>query len=256
MSSISKDILKKIKQQAIHPIPRWKFLLKNYGIWLVFGSIVLLGGLSVSVVIFMLTDHDWSIYKNLDKGFFEYMVLSIPYFWFLLISIFLVFAWYDLKKTKTGYKYNFVKIGTINILASVVLGILFFYAGLGVRIDRIFADNIPYYQNIHRYSRPGIWQNPEKGLLVGQVVDIAADGSFHIRDLENTNWLINCLNYILCSGIIEEPGNLVRLIGKEMGDHIFQVTEVRPWKNKGDMNIQYFLPNMPPPGMMVPQLNR
>ncbi|MDD5731841.1 MAG: hypothetical protein PHU42_03040 [Patescibacteria group bacterium] len=247
MKDISQNILKKIKQQDVHPIPRWKFLLKNYGIWVIFSLVVLLGGLAVSVVIFMLTDRDWTIYRYLNKSFWEYLLISIPYFWFFLISIFLVFAWYDIKKTKTGYRYSFTKIGAISILSSIILGILFFYAGLGVRIDKIFADNLPYYQNIHHYSRPGVWQNPQSGLLVGEVEDIQGDGSFHIRDLENTNWLINCLNCIWSGGLVGEPGMLVRLVGQEMGDHIFQVSEIRPWKSKGDANIRYFLPNMPPP---------
>jgi len=253
MSSLSKNILKEIKDEHITPIPRWKFLLKNYGRWVAFAVFVLMGSVSISVIIFMLTDHDWDIYRQLNKSFLEYILLSLPYFWFLLVSGFMAFAWYDLEKTKTGYKYGFLKIALVNISLSIILGIIFFYAGLGIKMDKIFADNIPFYQSIHQYARPGIWQNPDRGLLVGKITDIASDGSFHITDPGNHNWLIECLECMIKGGIIKENGMIVKLIGKEVGDQVFQASEVRPWTPPpGDRDIKYFLPNMPIPLPMPP----
>jgi len=247
MSKLSTNILKEIKQQSIHPIPRWKFLLKNYGRWVGFALFVLLGSISISVVIFMLTDHDWDIYRYLNKSFMEYVLLSLPYFWFLLLSAFIAFAWYDLEKTKTGYKYGILKIGLVNIILSVVLGVIFFSAGLGIKIDKIFADNIPYYQTIHQYSRPSIWQNPERGLLVGKITDIANDGSFHITDPADHSWLVECLKCILSGGFVEENGMIVKIIGNKISDQVFDASEIRFWNPQGDRNIRYFLPNMPLP---------
>jgi len=252
MSKLSTNILEKIKDEHIAPIPRWKFLLKNYVKWVGFALFVLMGSISISVVIFMLTDHDWDIYQYLNKSFMEYLLLSLPYFWFLLLSAFIAFAWYDLEKTKTGYKYGFLKIGLVNILLSVVLGIIFFYAGLGIKMDKIFADNLPYYQNIHQYSRPGIWQNPERGLLVGQITDIAEDGSFHIKDPGDHGWLIDCLKCILKGNIVKENGMIVKIIGKQISDQIFEASEIRPWNPQGSKDIRYFLPNMPLPPPPMP----
>lgn len=254
MKDISQNILEKIKDEHIIPIPRWKFLLKNYGRWVAFALFVLMGSISISVVIFMLTDHDWDIYRNLNKSFVEYLLLSLPYFWFLLLSAFIAFAWYDLEKTKTGYKYGFFKIGLINISLSVILGIIFFYAGLGIKIDKIFADNLPYYQNIHQFARPGIWQNPDRGLLVGKITDISENGSFHIIDPGNQNWLIECFECVIRGNLIKENGMIVKLIGKQIGDQVFQVSEIRPWMPpKGNRDMKYFSPNRPMPLPLSPR---
>lgn len=251
MSELSKNILKKIKQQAIKPIPRWKFLLKNYGKWAGFALFVLMGSVSISVVIFMLTDHDWDIYRYLDKSFFEYLLLSIPYFWFLLLSVFVTFAWYDLEKTKAGYKYGFLKIGLVNILLSVVLGIVFFYAGLGIKIDKIFADNLPYYQNIHQYARPDIWENPDRGLLVGKITKTIDENNFRVEDPGKNSWVVNCLNCIFRNRVANLEGAMVKIMGKKIDDGNFQATEIRPLKPKGGMNMDYFRPKIPIP--MPPQ---
>jgi len=253
MKDLSADILKEIKQQDITPIPRWKFLLKNYGIWIIFGLLIILGSLSVSVVIFMFTDHDWDVYKYLNKSFTESILLAIPYFWFVLVSAFLAFAYYDLRRTKTGYKYNFVKIGAINILASVLLGVIFFYSGLGLRIDRIFADNIPYYREIHSFAGPRVWQNPENGLLVGEITSLKEDGNFEIRDLKNQNWLVKCINCLWGGNLVGEQGMLVKLIGKITGDQVFEVSQIRTWKNNCERQPFGFLQkDCPPP---VPNFN-
>jgi len=247
MKDLSTNILEKIKGEHIAPIPRWKFLLKNYGKWAAFALFVLLGSISISVVIFMLIDHDWDIYKYLDKSFWEYLLLSLPYFWFLLVSAFLVFAWHDLKKTKTGYKYGFIKIGFVSILLSIFFGIVFFYAGLGIKIDKIFADNLPYYQKIHQYSRPSIWRNPEKGLLIGRITKKIDDNNFRVEDPDKRSWIINCLNCIFKNRIANLEGMIVKIMGKKIDDNNFQALEIRPLEPRGGMNLEYFLPKIPSP---------
>ena len=230
MKDFSKNILAEIKKQDITPIPKWRFLLKNYGIWAIFALLMVLGSLSVSVVIFMLTDHDWDIYQYLHKSLFEYILIAIPYFWLLFILGFLAFAYYDLRKTDRGYKYSFVKIGSINIVFSVLLGTVFFYAGLGSKIDQVFANNFPYYQNIHRNVGQRIWQNPENGLLTGRVVSFQDDNLFNVLDMDNHNWLVQCINCLWSGNIVGETGMMVKLIGKITGNMMFSASEIRPAK--------------------------
>jgi hypothetical protein len=248
MKDLSKNILAEIKQQEIKPIPRWRFILKNYGIWMAFGLLIILGSLSVSVIIFMFTDHDWNLYSYFNKSLWESILLAIPYFWFILMVGFLAFAYYDLRRTKSGYKLNFIKIGSINILASILLGALFFYSGLGLKIDQIFANNVPFYQSIHQFAGPRVWQNPENGLLVGEITNIENDGNFEIRDLNNQNWLVKCLNCLLNANIVNQQGMLVKLVGKISGNQIFDASELRPWKNNCERQpFGMFRKDCPPP---------
>lgn len=229
MTELQNKILAIIHKEHIKPVPKWKFLLKNYGRWVIFGFLVLLGSLSVSVVIFMFTDRDWDIYRYLDKSLFEYILLGIPYFWFLLVSGFVAFAYYDLKKTRTGYKYSFTKIGAINVLASILLGTVFFYSGLGAKIDTAFADNLPYYRDLHGFNGPRVWDNPSKGLLAGEITEIMNEDSFVVQDLKGNLWMVACNHCLGGNGIAGVIGVPVKLIGKSEGEGAFQVSEIRPF---------------------------
>lgn len=227
MDNISKNVLEQIKQEHITPRPRWEFALKNSFFWLIFAFLVVLGGLAVSVIIFMLTDQDWAIYRHLNKSFVEYLLLSIPYFWFLLVSLFVAVAWFEFKNTKTGYKHSFIKIGFINILASVVLGLLFFYSGLGLKTDRIFADHIPLYQSMHPYRTENIWANPGDGFLVGEITSISGENTFFVLDPLQKEWLVDCSDCDLEEDRGVSVGMIVRTLGEKIDEANFKAFEVR-----------------------------
>uniref|UniRef100_A0A7C4M051 Uncharacterized protein n=1 Tax=candidate division CPR3 bacterium TaxID=2268181 RepID=A0A7C4M051_UNCC3 len=229
MKNISENILEKIKKEGIHPIPKWRFLLKNYGVWALFGLSIILGGVAVSVIIFMLADREWGIYKYLDKSFWQYFLMGLPYFWFFLVSAFLAFAWYDLQKTKSGYKYGFLKIAILNILASIVLGFVFYSLGMGPRMDQIFSDNLPFYNQIHSISGPQVWQNPDKGLLAGEITEVIDNENFIVKDLKGELWQADCSDCVWISGLDPLVGTPVRLVGESLDGGVFKISEVRPF---------------------------
>jgi len=252
MSGISKEILEKIKDDKITPRPKWEFLMKDYVIWSLFVVVLILGGFASSVIIFVLTDQDWDIYKYMHKSFGEYFLLSVPYFWFILVALFLVFAWMNIRKTRTGYKYDFIKIGILNVLASLILGGIFFFLGIGNRIEGVFANNIPLYRQMHPFNNANakdFWNRPEEGLLFGEVTTLNNNGNFIIRDFkDNSVWTIDCSS---CLWIIKQEniktGSTVKLIGKRMDGNNFQGFEVRKGNLRGPRND---FP-MPPPQMFI-----
>lgn len=241
MTDLSKHILEEIKDQKITPRPKWEFLVRDYVIWGIFGLFVLIGSISVSVFIFMITDRDWDIYQNLGKGFGEFLLVSIPYFWIILIAAFSIFAYYDLRKTREGYKYTFTKIGLLNIGLSVLLGTIFFATGFGGRIENALADNIPFYHMMTPLRTEQLWNSPERGLIVGEITDFIGEDDFNIRDLQNKNWLITCINCLWRGGARANTGIVVKILGKQLDDGTLQATEVRPWKPGCGANI-----NLPP----------
>jgi len=253
MSEITNEVLEKIKQDKIQPRPRWEFLMKDYVVWSLFAIFVVLGGLAVSVIIFMLTSHDWDIYRYLDKSFIEYFLLSVPYFWIILIFGILAIAWLDFRNTKKGYKYDFAKIGLINIVASILLGVVFYYSGVGLKIEQVFSDNLPFYQAIHPMRKADVWENPDKGLLIGEITDIIDDQTFNLRDLNNENWIVSCIKCLWRGGLKKEQGMVVKVLGEKTSEDTFQVFDVRPWRVDCDQSENNLDTNhcrsigMPPP---------
>jgi hypothetical protein len=229
MSDLITKVLDKIKEERLAPEPRWKFLLRAYLPWALFGLFIIIGAIAVSVAIFIITDHDWDIYGRLQKSFLEYLLISLPYFWFVFLVVFFGMAWYELRGTKHGYRYGIMKIGLINVLASVILGVVFFYSGIGLKIEGVFADNLPFYRNMQSMRPPKVWDNPERGLLIGEITIINEDQSFNIRDFGGHNWLISCIKCLWRTGSLpHNEGMIVKIIGQETGKGVFEALEIRP----------------------------
>ncbi len=124
---ISEKTFKKIEEENITPKARWRFLLKDYSIWLFFAIAVAVGAIAVSTIIFMLTTNDWDIYERLGRSFFEHIFFSMPYFWILIFLVFILVAYNDFKYTRLGYRYEMRLIILGSVAMSLFLGLVIFF---------------------------------------------------------------------------------------------------------------------------------
>lgn len=226
------EILSKIKEKKIEPKSRWRFLLKDYMVWVFFGSAILVGAMAFSVIIFLLNDNDWDIYEHLDKSFASYLLLSLPYLWIIILSLFSFLAYFNYRNTRNGYRVNPVAIVLVSVLLSVVLGGVSFGAGFGRVIDSTFSENIPYYENMIMY-RQAVWNNPEKGLLSGTITEIEDNDNFYIEDNEEEDWEIKGEDILWRRPETQEVGEKVKVIGEKEDEDTFVAEEVRPWIGQG-----------------------
>ena len=72
-NNTSKNVLKEIKAKNIKPKAKWRFLLKKSVVWFSFGLCALIGGLAMSVIIFMLVSNDWDLQRHLGNNFIEFL---------------------------------------------------------------------------------------------------------------------------------------------------------------------------------------
>jgi len=234
MSKFCDKVLCKIKEEKIEPKPKWHFLLKDYFVWLAFAVSLIVGALAFCVALSIILDNDWDIYRYLSLSPAKHILLSLPYIWIFAILLFLGLALYNYKHTKSGYRSGtFVVLG-LSVVGSVVLGSVFHSLGMGRKIDRIFSQNIPLYQNVHCCcNRKDIWTQPEKGLLGGRILNIRKEDEFDIEDFGGIIWQIEKNNETLIRGpvlIIENEE--VKLIGEKRTEKRFRAREIRPWAGK------------------------
>jgi len=232
MDKLTDSIINKIKKEKISPAPKWIFLAKDYSIWTLFIMAIIIGGLAFAVILFLLTNNDWDIYKHLDKSFGEYLLLSLPYFWIIFLGLFSIVALYNYKYTKKGYRRSPHLIVGVNILASVIIGTVFFYAGLGLKIENIFADNFPYYRNFTQHKL-NVWNNPERGLLSGVITKADNKDSFILKDFKGRMWEIQAGGAFWGRRVIFQKGERIKIIGKKKSNSIFSARQIRPWINRG-----------------------
>jgi len=228
IKDISREVLETIKKMKITPKPRWEFLLKNYIIWALGVLALVIGSLATAVIIYMTINNDWDLYQFSGNGVFGYLFLSLPYYWLLALSLFILTAYYNIKHTDKGYQYDLRLIIALSVGISVVSGILFYNFGLGKAIDNIFARNISVYRNyIHR--NPGLWFSPDRGILTGEITEIEEEQRVILRDLRGKNW-----DLFFDIGVFKfQPefllGNRVITIGEILSETEFRVKAIRPW---------------------------
>ncbi len=222
--NLSQKVLETIKNKHIKPKPRWEFLLKNSAIWTVFVLSILVGSLASSVIIFLLR-HDPSA-TALAAHPLKDLMLKIPYFWIVILVIFLLIAFYNAKHTKRGYRYNSYLIIIISILVSFILGVGIYVTRGAEKIEDSFYKKIPAYRQITD-QRGKMFIDPQAGRLAGHIIDIK-DNTIQIQCCYDQVWKI----VLLDDAYIDlELGMRVRLLGEQISDNQFQATDILPWFN-------------------------
>jgi hypothetical protein len=115
-----------------------------------------------------------------------------------------------------------------SIIASLFLGGLLFYSGIGKKIDKALDAKVPFYEALN-INKKKIWCHPDDGLLGGEVVKmpINAPYAFTIIDCNGREWVIEEPHQI--KSVIIKVGDKVKVIGKEMDEHRFEAEEFRQW---------------------------
>jgi len=210
-TNISDNTLKLISKNQIKPIPKWELAARQTGLWMGFGLCLISLVLGISVSLFGLMDN-----------------IITPYFWILITVFFLVLSFFVFEKTKKAYRYfKWQVIASIGIVGVLVGGILF-KAGLASKIDRNFESTIPRYRQIVPMKMV-VWSNPEQGYLSGEIINIASNNNFRIKDFKNNVWNIASNNPLIRGRVQMVVGEEVKLIGTQTSVNTFQADEIRPW---------------------------
>lgn len=225
LEKLQQQILAKIKNESLSPKPRWHFLLKERLVW-TFGALALLvGGAAVSVMLYLAKSNEWFILAEGDRSFAAWLLLSLPYFWLVFLALFLWLLSYNLKHTRSGYRYPTVLIALAAVMASILLGVAFFALGLGAKIDDVLGRQAPLYDRVFN-PHIDLWSRPEEGRLSGLVVALTDEEHFLLADRERGEWLVkNNDNDDLV--VIGQP---IRLVGAMSGEREFTASKILAMK--------------------------
>lgn len=233
MKDLIRETVEKIKERKIAPEPRWKYLARKYGAWVVFGGVVFLGAISFSTAFDLLRQLDWDLYRFTHQSALVYSLTLLPYFWLILIGMFLVLAFFDLRKTETGYKYGWLKISLSSIGGIIVMGFVFSLFGFGGKFNAILANDIPYYGQHMTMTKEKQWMQPDHGFLSGTIVVILGDG-LEMIDLSGQKWKVFLDEKTLIKPAAKiVQGEMIKIIGSRIGEKNFQASEIRPWMGQG-----------------------
>jgi hypothetical protein len=247
MKNFSKDILHTIEQNRIEPRPRWVFLMRQAALLGGFILSVLVGGLSVSVILLSLADLDWDAPRMMGAHPGPFLVAYLPYVWVALLIVFGIVAYYEMRNTKSGYRYRAATILAASFLASLAVGGILHGFGMGQIAERRFADVIPQYRGLDA-RKMNLWMRPGDGMLAGTMVSGSATTTFVLEDFAGIRWTVSAIGATQYGTI---GTGRVRVIGSVVRPGEFRATEIFPWTRHGMMRDDRGFPNMMGQGGML-----
>ncbi len=209
------QVLTRIEKESVCPHSRLFFGSRECGVWTLWLLTVLFGALSVAVTLFVVTFQQYSLYEATHESFFAFAVDVLPYLWILLFAVMVIFAVYNLRHTKNGYRYPLWKIVGSSLVLSLAGGSFLHLAGVGFILDKqmgVFSKDYPSQEKLELK----LWQNPQEGRLVGVLLS-AEDGVpqplFMVEDENGTRWTTDISELHEMDRFVLETGNRVRVLG-------------------------------------------
>jgi hypothetical protein len=232
INKLAEKIISQIKKEEIKPTSRWRFIVKNSFFWGAFVLSVGIGGMAISIILNTLLNNDWDLYLELSGDLAQFIVITLPYFWLVLLAGFVIIAYLNVKHTKKAYRQSFKIIVWGVILASFLLGLTFYNLGVASYFDRGLIQRLPPRLHQMMDSRLGVWQKPEKGFLIGQIRSLEGD-VLELIDFEKELWRVSLNSELMesFSKFLPQINKKVKIMGKldlERCEKCFSAIIIRP----------------------------
>jgi hypothetical protein len=231
-TNFAKEVLERIEKEQVTPKARWQFLVKNYGLWVLWGMSVLVGAGAVAATIFVFANAGWQFYSATHDSLFEFIIDSLPYLWGAVLGVFIFAAYENVRHTKRGYRYPLFAIILFSIIASALGGVVLYAAGFGDVFDEQIGKRIPLHRPIMMQQQKK-WVNAERGVLAGEVDDVDANKlMFIIETFDDKEWEVDGSDLNEKDWEALSRFRLVRVIGVPVkeGEEIFHACFVFPWE--------------------------
>ncbi len=228
---LSLTVLERIEKERLEPVPRWLIMCGEYAIWGLWGTSVLFGAVAISVMLYVSMHAGFAMYEATHDTRLSFFVDVLPFLWILVFIVMALIAYFNLRKTKKGYKYPFWQIVLSSLVCSVVGGGILHAGGIGYLIDTQIGKDMPMFPSLAR-TEEGMWQSPSKGRILGNVTSETEDAKELIfTDMDGDKWIFNISELMSRDIVLLQSGKRVRVIGvvSSTSEMYFHGCAVFPW---------------------------
>lgn len=237
MDAFSKDVVKKIEKQRIAPRPRWFFMARDAGTWILSGVLLVIGALVISAAWYSLFDHDWDVYTYVGANPFVSLLENIPYFWIAIALVLFGLVFLTFRKTREGYHYAAGAIIVGAVVIGLVAGGMLFGVGAGEHVEHLASAYVPYYYGADERQEE-LWMDPASGLLAGTIDRVDSTTQFTLTDFSGNQWVVAATGTRWESGTRPVRGAVIKLIGAPATETTtFIAKEIRPWFSAWDRRL-------------------
>jgi len=230
--TLAEQVLSRIEHEQLSPRPRWRFIVKNYVFWCLGALAIVLGALAFAATLFEITNVDWHLSTATHGNLFSFFFAAAPIFWVVAFILLILIGYINVRYTDHGYRHSLLVIALVAGLVSLLLGAGIYAFGFGRAIVEIPGDHPPFYRPIFAVQQSW-WLAPEKGLLGGQVVQVAPDGnSFVLSDFSDRTWEIYAGDLAARDFAVIARGGKVRIVGAPVAatSSVFHACFVFSWE--------------------------
>ena len=234
----SESILDEIEKRNAELIPRWRFLAKRAGFWLLAAISVLTGGLAMATAIYVFLDNDFIEDQNyinrllIERPILADVISSIPYVWLAALALFILVAYFGFRHTKKGYRYSAPKVIAASLFASLFLSLCLNTVDVGGYIHRYLIENLHVYNKLIIASEQR-WSNSQKGFLGGRVIQVNKNDRYIVlRDFGKGIWRIDISNAEVNPKTQIASGRYLKITGIKTGKRTFQAISIQAWEKK------------------------
>lgn len=207
---MGKKVLERIREENVTPRPRWIFFAQNGLLWALWLISAVLAAFAVAAIAFVWINASWD-FREVTHGSdtARFILRMLPHVWIAALTLVLFVAYINLRKTETGYRYPVLLIIGLTLIVSIPLGMAFFFAGIGARVDQEFGRHIPLYRPLMDRQRED-WTRPNRGLLTGEITNLR-EGVFDLLAPDGNEWEVKTAG--LTDDMPLQEGEIVRVIG-------------------------------------------
>ena len=166
-NTISERVIRKIEEDNVAPLGKWRFVLKNNTFWVLWGLSVLIGACAIAATIFVFINAGWRYQQITHDSLSQFFFDMIPLFWIVSFGLMVFLGYYNVRHTSRGYRFSFFLVVIASVVASIVGGTILYAIGIGKDIDD-FRYPIPFADPI-TIIEENRWNNAGRGLFSGIV---------------------------------------------------------------------------------------
>jgi hypothetical protein len=168
---LTESVLQKIEAGHVGQVPRWQFMLTEYGIWFFWALSVSIGAVAFSLIIFFMIHAGFAPFEATHDDLFRFFLEVMPYAWVIVFVCMASLAHYNLRHTKRGYRYAVWQVLASSIVVSFFGGVVLHASGVGFRVDHLISERAPVLPSFHMIETR-MWQHPQEGRIIGTFEDV------------------------------------------------------------------------------------
>lgn len=239
-SKLSCLVLAQIAQDSLTPCARWRFLCRNYFVWIAWAVSVIFGAISFTVMLYVADNARFALYEATHSTPLSFFAEVLPFMWIVAFLVMGALAYCNMRHTKSAYKYPLWQLLTSSMVFSIVGGIVLHVFGVGHVIDTQLGKGMPLYQSYER-AEAEMWQNPEEGRLLGVFSTMdEKDEMYVFIDKNGTAWSIETIELRKPDRDLLSSGKTVRVLGTTKNQEVgyFHACGVFPWMHNGTVSTK------------------